>query len=80
MHCKPFYEHVQKVLLVLQTENGGVQSGYKKEVADVEHLVEDSEADLERKRSAAAAAAWGGQPPAPPAEVQSIPQVCCFAS
>ena len=45
-------------------------------MSDVERLVEESEANLERKRSAAAAAAWGGQPPAPPAEVQSVPEVC----
>ena len=41
----------------------------------MEQLVEESEADLERKRSVAAAAAWGGQPPSPPADIQSVPQV-----
>ncbi len=47
----------------------------KQDAESVEQLVEDSETALDRKRSAAAAAAWGGQPPAPPAEIQSVPQV-----
>jgi hypothetical protein len=57
----------------VQAEDGKARE--KQDAEIVERLVEDSEADLERKRSAAAAAAWGGQPPAPPAEVQSVPQV-----
>ncbi len=54
----------------------------RKDVSEVEQLVEESEADLERKRSVAAAAAWGGQPPSPPADVQSVPQVvaCCIVA
>ena len=51
-------------------------------MSDVEQLVEESEADLERKRSVAAAAAWGGQPPSPTADIQSVPKVlaCCIAA
>lgn len=58
------------------------QDGVRNDVSDVEQLVEESEADLEQKRSVAAAAAWGGQPPSPPADVQSVPEVlaCCFAA
>ncbi len=61
-------------------EDTTAQDGVKKDVSDVEQLVEESEADLERKRSVAAAAAWGGQPPSPPADIQSVPQVvaCCI--
>ena len=61
-------------------EDRAAQDGVRQDVSDVEQLVEESEADLERKRSVAAAAAWGGQPPSPPAEIQSVPKVlpCCI--
>lgn len=63
------------LLLLSQLENGEVKHTEKQAAEHLEQLVEDSETDLESKRSAAAAAAWGGQPPAPPAEVQSVSQV-----
>ncbi|CAK0762535.1 hypothetical protein CVIRNUC_002967 [Coccomyxa viridis] len=56
-------------------EPNNVEHSEKAEATSPAQLVEDSEAELERKRSAAAAAAWGGQPPAPPAEIDTVPQV-----
>ena len=68
-------KHVRQQLLLLQEEPGNVEHSEKAEATSPAQLVEDSEAELERKRSVAAAAAWGGQPPAPPAEIDTVPRV-----
>ena len=62
-------------LLLSQDETGNVENSERAEATSSPQLLEDSEAELGQKRSAAAAAAWGGQPPAPPAAIDTVPQV-----